>query len=382
MLPRVLFVDDDRAMLAASARTFMGTFDLVTVESGAQALELAGDFPPFATIVADMQMPVMNGIELLQEFERLSPHTTRIMLTGQADLGTAMEAVNCGNVFRFLTKPCSHAALEATIQAGVGQYQLVTAERVLLEETLTGSVQTLVDLLSVFDPKAFGRSQEVRDYSLRLAAELGLQAPWDLGLAASLMQIGKLAIPMDLHAKANRGERLSIQETEVFRRIPEAGARMVKHIPRLQSVARIIQYSAKDFNGRGYPSDGVSGLDLPLEARILKVASDFVEMMHLRKAKQVVAAQMKLSEGKYDPDVLEAMEGLLDAAHGTQGEQARDLIKVEDLKTGMVLASDLSSQEGLVLLTAGTRLSGFHLEKLRALRALHGIEEPVLVARS
>ena len=381
MLPRVLFVDDDRAMLAAIARTFMGTFDLVTAESGAQALELAGAFPPFATIVADMQMPVMNGIELLREFEKRSPHTTRIMLTGQADLGTAMEAVNCGKVFRFLTKPCAHGALEATIQAGVGQYQLVTAERVLLEETLTGSVQTLVDLLSVFDPKAFGRSQEVRDYSLRLGALLGLQAPWDLGLAASLMQIGKLAIPMELHAKANRGERLSIQETEVFRRIPEAGARMIKHIPRLQSVARIIQYAAKDFNGRGYPSDGVTGLDLPLESRILKVASDFVEMMHLRKAKQVVAAQMKLREGPYDPAVLEAMEGLLDAAHGTQDEQARDLTRVEDLKTGMVLASDLCSREGMVLLTAGTRLSGFHLEKLRTLQALHSIEEPVLVAR-
>jgi DNA-binding NtrC family response regulator len=151
MLPRVLLVDDDRALLASMARNLRGRYELVTAESGPEALKLAGAFPPFATIVADMQMPGMNGIELLRAFEKLCVTTTRIMLTGQTDLATAMEAVNHGHVFRFLTKPCAIEALEATIDAGIGQYHLATAEKVLLEETLAGSVQTLVDLLSVLE---------------------------------------------------------------------------------------------------------------------------------------------------------------------------------------------------------------------------------------
>jgi len=376
MVARVLFVDDDRALLAAIQRTFMGKYDLMAVASGAEALQLAGTFPPFTTIVADMQMPGMNGIELLREFEKVSRETTRIMLTGQADLETAMEAVNCGNVFRFLTKPCDHRTLEATINAGIAQYQLVTAERVLLEETLTGSIQTLVDLLTVFDPQAFGRAQEVRDLCLRMASQLGLETPWDLGLAASLMHIGWLAIPLELHAKASRGDRLSIQEAELFRKVPEAGSRMIGHIPRLQSVARIILYSAKDYSGGGYPVDGVAGRDLPLESRVLRVASAYVDMMHARKARAVVLAQLKLTEGKYDPAILGVLAGLLEAP---EGNPAGTLLKVEDLRTGMVLASDLVSRTGLVLLTAGSRLSGFHLERLRSLHLLQDIEEPVLV---
>ena len=382
MLPRVLFVDDDRSMLLAIQRAFQGRLDVVTVTSGEEALKLAGHFPPFSVIVADMHMPGMNGIDLLQEFERCSRETTRIMLTGQADLDTAMEAVNCGNVFRFLTKPCSPRALAATIDAGVQQYQLVTAERVLLEETLSGSIQTLVDLLSVFDPKAFGRSQEVRDYCLRLASQLGLSAPWDLGLAASLARIGALAIPLELHARVNRGEALSAEEAQVFARVPEYGARMISRIPRLQSVARIVLYATKAFNGEGHPVDGVAGDQLPLEARILKVASDFVEQLRLRKAWPVVVAQMGLAEGRYDPWVLNALEAVLEPSRGVTDELPREFLRVDDLETGMVLAADLASGNGQVQLPAGTRLSGFHLEKLRLLRALHGIEEPVVISRT
>jgi len=381
MLPRVLFVDDDRSLLLEIQRVFRGRLDVVTATSGEEALELAGRFPPCAVIVADMHMPGMNGIDLLQAFERHSRETTRIMLTGQADLETAMEAVNCGNVFRFLTKPISPKALEATVEAGVQQYNLVTAERVLLEETLSGSIQTLVDLLSVFDPKAFGRSQQVRDYCLRLAAQLGLSAPWDLGLAASLAQIGALAIPLELHARRNRGEALSAQEAQVFARIPEYGARMVGRIPRLQSVARIVLYATKAFNGEGHPMDGVAGDQLPLEARILKVATDFVEGMRLRKAWPVVVAQMGLAEGCYDPWVLEALETVLEPSRGVTVELPQEFLRVDDLETGMVLCADLASSDGVVQLSAGTRLSGFHLEKLRLVRALHGLEEPVVVSR-
>ena len=382
MLPRVLFVDDDRSLLLSLQRAFQGRLDVVTVTSGEEALKLAGHFPPFSVLVADMHMPGMSGIDLLQEFEHCSRETTRIMLTGQADLDTAMEAVNCGNVFRFLTKPCSPRALEATIDAAVQQYQLVTSERVLLEETLSGSIQTLVDLLSVFDPKAFGQSQEVREYCLRLASQLGLSAPWDLGLAASLARIGALAIPMELHARTNRGEALTAEEARIFARIPEYGSRMISRIPRLQSVARIVLYSTKAFSGEGYPVDGVAGAELPLEARILRVATDFVAMMRLRKAWPVVIAQMGLTEGRYDPWVLSALEAVLEPSRGGTVEMPREFLRVDDLETGMVLASDLTSTNGLVQMSAGTRLSGFHLEKLRLLRALHGIEEPVIISRS
>ena len=186
MLSRVLFVDDDPLILASFKRAFRGRFDLTTCQSGREALDLARNSAPFATVVADMQMPGMNGVEFLQEFAKIQRESSRIMLTGQVDQDTAVEAVNRGSVFRFLNKPCTEESLGVVIEAGITQYQLVTAERMLLEDTLAGSIQTMVELLTEFDPRSFGETRRVREYALQVASKLGLQAPWDLGVAALL----------------------------------------------------------------------------------------------------------------------------------------------------------------------------------------------------
>lgn len=379
MQPRVLFVDDDPQLLAALRRAYRKRYDFSGASSGDEGLELIRNSLPFAAVVADMRMPGMDGVEFLSEVQRLSPDTTRIMLTGQADLDTAMEAVNKGNVFRFLNKPCEEDNLGEVVDAGVRQYDLVTSERILLEQTLTGSVQILVDLLSVFDSKVFGRSQLLREYALKLAGRLGIRNPWDLGLAALLAPIGRMAIPLDIQGKTQRGERLSIQEQEVFRTVPEVGARMVANIPRLKSVSRIILYCAKDFDGEGYPVDGVKGADLPLESRILRVATDFVDGLRHRHSTAVVFEQLRLGKGKYDPDVIQALGRLLGNADGGEAAPNRALKNLEDLAPGMLLAADILSPDGMILLPAGTRLSLIQLERLRSLERLNRLEEPILV---
>src|SRR6184192_4097590 len=103
---------------------------------------------PYVVVVADMQMPGMNGVQFLTKAEAFSPDTVRIMLTRNADQKTAADAVNQGHVFRFLNKPCSPEQLAVTLTAGLKQYKLITAERELLESTLNGSVKLLTDILS------------------------------------------------------------------------------------------------------------------------------------------------------------------------------------------------------------------------------------------
>jgi response regulator RpfG family c-di-GMP phosphodiesterase len=379
MLPRVLFVDDDNLLLTAIKRAFRGCFDLATATSGPEAMAMARSVPPFAVVVADMQMPGMNGIEFLQKFALVHPETTRIMLTGQADLATAVEAVNLGQVFRFLNKPCVEETLAAVIQAGIDQYQLVTAERMLLEDTLTGSIQTMVELLTEFDPRSFGDAEKVRDYAMKIAISLGLPSPWDLGVAALLSKIGRLALPMEVQLKAAQRERLTAQQQDLFRRVPEIGSRLVSHIPRLQSVSKYIYYSAQDFSGEGYPHDGISGEDLPLESRILKVADDFVTLLNVRQSKPVVVAHMKLERGKYDPVVLSALAEVISDLPAATRQQKTALRRIDRLKSGTVLASDVMTSEGVMILPAGTRLSGIHIERMRTAASLNRIEDEVLV---
>ena len=347
MLSRVLFVDDDPFILASFKRAFRGRFDLTTCLSGREALDLARNSAPFATVVADMQMPGMNGVEFLQEFAKIQRESSRIMLTGRVDQDTAVEAVNRGSVFRFLNKPCTEESLGVVIEAGITQYQLVTAERMLLEDTLAGSIQTMVEMLTEFDPWSFGETRRVREYALQL--------------------------------KAAHKERLTVQQQDLFRKVPEIGSRMIANIPRLQSVAKFIYYSAKDYNGSGYPYDGVAGEDLPLESRILRVVDDFMAMLSIRKAPAVVVAQLMLDTGKYDPKVLEALERVVGEASDLGTDQHRSLVAVDKLRIGMLLAVDVNTAEGLVLLSAGTRLSGILIEKLRTASSLAVIESNLLI---
>ena len=129
MSNRVLFVDDDPKILAAFQRQLRKKVTIETVESGADGLELLRRDGPFSLVVTDYCMPGMNGIEFLGRAREIAPETVRMLLTGSADLGAAIQAVNQGNIFRFLTKPCSPDNLLEAVQAGIHEYRRTHKER-------------------------------------------------------------------------------------------------------------------------------------------------------------------------------------------------------------------------------------------------------------
>ena len=116
--PLILLTDDDPAALAAYKRQLRRHFRLMTAGSGREAIDVIQSEMPDA-VVSDLHMPEMNGITLLTEVRRVAPKALRILLTGQPDLSNAIDAINSGEVFRFLTKPCSSKAIIATIDEGL-----------------------------------------------------------------------------------------------------------------------------------------------------------------------------------------------------------------------------------------------------------------------
>ena len=136
MSTKILCVDDDASILAAYQRNLRKQFPIDVALGGQEGLDAMANKGPYAVIVADMQMPGMNGVQFLTRAEEIAPDTVRIMLTGNADQKTAADAVNQGHVFRFLTKPCAPEELALMLSAALKQYRLVTAERELLEKTL------------------------------------------------------------------------------------------------------------------------------------------------------------------------------------------------------------------------------------------------------
>lgn len=99
-----------------------------------------------------MQMPNMNGAAFLTEVRKRCSDVSRVLLTAQADIESACAAVNRGQTFRFLTKPCPPEELRAALNDAVAQHRLITSERVLLEQTLVGSVRALSEVLALVHP--------------------------------------------------------------------------------------------------------------------------------------------------------------------------------------------------------------------------------------
>ena len=162
MNEKILCVDDDINILRAFRRLMQKEYMFEIANSGQAALTLIAEQGPFAVVVSDLKMPEMDGVQFLTTVREKSPDSIRVMLTGQADLETAIAAVNEGNIFRFLTKPCSPEILGKTLQAALEQYRLVTAERTLLRQTLVGSVQVVTNTLNLVNPTAFGQGSRLK----------------------------------------------------------------------------------------------------------------------------------------------------------------------------------------------------------------------------
>ncbi len=242
MTEKILFVDDEVNVLAGYERTLRRRFTIETSESGEKGLEMIKRSGPYAVIVADMRMPQMDGIQFLSRVCTLTPNSVRMMLTGNADQQTAIDAVNEGRIFRFLTKPCDPGVLEKALLTGIEQYRLVTAEAELLEKTLTGSIKVLTDILAMADPKAFGRAIKLREYVREVLKELKVRNGWQIELAAMLSQIGQMAVPVEVLTKLRAGTPLTDPETEIMIRVPEIGQTLLSKIPRLDTVAQIVLY--------------------------------------------------------------------------------------------------------------------------------------------
>jgi ActR/RegA family two-component response regulator len=236
----ILLVDDDANLLAGFRRSLGREFPLDIANGGHEALKMTTERGPYAVVVSDMRMPIMDGLQFLSKIRAQWPDTIRIMLTGNADMGTAINAINEGSIFRFLTKPCGHDVMAKTLTAAVVQYRLVTAEKQLLEQTLSGSIQVLTDVLSLINPAAFSRAERTRRYIHHIVAEMSLANPWQYEVAAMLSQLGCVTLSPETIDAVYRGEPLSPDEQAQYDAHPSVAAELLSKIPRLEPIAWMI----------------------------------------------------------------------------------------------------------------------------------------------
>ena len=372
MAQKILCVDDEANILEGIARHFRKQFEIETAVGGEQGLVALVERGPYAVVLSDMRMPVMDGAEFLARVRNLSPSTVRMILTGQADIHDAIAAVNEGNIFRFLTKPCPPEMLSMAFNAALEQHRLVNAEKELLEQTLSGSIKTLVEVLGIVNPDAVSRTTRIQRYVRHIAEQLGCPNLWELDLAALLSQIGCITLPPSLLEKIYAGARLDAKELETFASHPRLAQSLVAHIPRLEGVAQIIGGQNKSIREMIAANMGEAAMQ---GAQILHAAIDF-DRWTLR-GEPPAAAIMEMSGERrfYDPAMVHALEGM--AVDGPA--LVVRTVKLDEIIIGMVTNDDVRTKDGLLLLAKGQEITSSALAYLRSFKKSVGLVEPLLV---
>jgi response regulator RpfG family c-di-GMP phosphodiesterase len=373
---KILMVDDDRNLLDSFRRQFRKSLHFETATSGADGVQAVSDGGPFAVVISDMMMPNMNGIEFLSRIRKISPNTVRIMLTGNANLDTAIDAVNDGNIFRFLNKPVESDQLYRVILDSIQQYRLITTEKILLNKTLKGAVNLLSDILSLLNPDIFSHSTNVKRHVHTMIKSLSLEDGWHYDLAAMLSQIGIVALPPELLRKYTRGEKLSHAEEQLLATHPAIGSRLLKHIPRLELVAEMVAQQQQsvpriDFEGRLDNTQRSM-----LGGQILKVAIAFDHLLEQGVDEKAAIKTLKENPAAYDPVLVETL------AIGTLHQKLEVMtLPISDLKPGLILDQPVQTAAGMLLIAKGQTLSQAVLMRLMAAEESGIVSGPIRVYR-
>lgn len=373
MTDKVLFVDDEENILHSIKRELRKRFEIHTAGSGAEALDVLKNQGPFAVIVSDMRMPVMDGIQLLAAVKDQFPETIRLMLTGNADQETAIEAVNKGQIFRFLNKPCPTPTLVMAIVLALRQYRLVTAERELLDKTLKGSITVLSEVLSLASPIAFSSGLRIKNVVVEIAKKLELRNIWQIEIAALMSQIGCITIPPDTLNKLYTGQELNDSEETMYRDHPQIGSKLLEKIPRLETVAAIISHQLLPYEAFADLPDLKE--EVSLGAQILKIATDFDSFLHRDWKRSEVLNHFQNEPAEYNPKLVKILAGI----KLTPENERIIAVDVRDLTAGMVVEQDIMSLNDVLIAPKGQEVTWSLIKGLKNFSQQVGIKEPILV---
>ncbi|HCS41186.1 MAG TPA: hypothetical protein DIW44_16630 [Anaerolineaceae bacterium] len=371
-MPTILIVDDDENLLLSFERNFRRSYTVLTAMSGKEGLQKITDNKKIALVISDMNMPEMDGIEFLSRVKKVNPTITRIMLTGKADLNVAIQAVNEGSIFRFLTKPTTPEMLERIINDGLEQYRLINSEKVLLSQTLNGSLDIINEVLGLTNPVAFGRSSRIKKIVTHIISKSDLENTWQYDLAATFCLIGYISIPQPIQEKIYKDIELDKAEKELVSKTPQIAFDLIKRIPRFEPIAEMILNQNKPFHQyKNAVQDPVS-----IGAQILKLAIDLDGLITSGwQSDEIKLKMINDAEHNYNPHLtVTLLDYFVDIDY-----YEHLVLNVAELKIGMILDQDVFSSAGALLLVKGQEITDTVLPRIINFQHYVGVLQPIRI---
>ncbi len=401
---KLLILDDEQSILNSLKRLFIREkYDVTVTPSWSEALELIKS-NSYALVISDQRMPEMQGSEFLGKVKEAQPHCTRILLTGYSDIEAALEAINQGEVYRYILKPWDETELLKTVKDGT-ERSLLIQENEKLNEKLKKQNSELIDLNQTLEVKVEERTKEISSLNKKLkssflgtvksmgklsemhsstvgshskrVAKICKDIARGLGLTGRMLLAIEIAAFLHDIGKVGVSERtlktpetsLSLEDHENLKRHALIGESIVKSIPHLEEVAHIIRHHHEKYDGTGYP-DQLSGDKIPIGSRIIHVADAFDKILNSKANLNKINIEDAFNKIKhhtyshFDPIVIQQlnnlmMQGKIQADYAIEFE-----ISPQELKPGMLLARDIKTSKGLRLIQKNTLIEPKHISRI------------------
>jgi CheY-like chemotaxis protein len=371
---RVLIADDEAAIRELFARLLGDEFEVHTAADGSEALRLFHSLGPFGVVVADLHMPYMDGASLLAEIRRRTPDVTRVLVTGDSGVRAAVEAINAGHVFQFITKPFEPDTARHSIRLAFEEHCRARAEHELLEGTVKGSVRALAQVLALVNPAAFGRSARMAELTRHLAIAVDVDDPWKFETAALLSQVGWISVPAETAQRAHAGAALSEHEQRIIEAHPRVAYELLHEVPRLEEVAEMIlgQLEESEFT-EGARSDAQR-----LGRQMLRLASWIATAEQRGAARAEILARARQLKPSFDARLIASLDRMPEV---DRTELCR-MVGAAELHTGMRVVEDIFSKDGTLMLARGQQLTPAAVRLLQNVAHAGMLREPLAVSIS
>ena len=413
-LHRILVVDDEEMVLKGLRDTLTREgYHVVTAANPFLGIEELKRHT-FSIIISDNHMPGMMGMQFLAQAREIQPNASRILITAVLSLDTVIDAINKGEIYRFIVKPWLREELLATVKNAVQRYELIDNNTVLqskavvmnrelteanrslelqisrvaeqneslgqlnkaLAENLQHSVQLGLHVLQSFHPALGNQARRVHQVCGALADTLYLppEKRQILEFSAWLHDIGLVAIHRDLIRRWELSPTsLRRDEMNLIQSHPVLGQDLVKFVHHLEEVGVVIRAHHERFDGKGFP-DALKGEEIPWLARLLAVAIGFAEST-LDEASTIEGIRQE-SGNAYDPEAVRAFVRAISKASISRKERE---ILIAELLPGMVLAKGIYTPNGLLIVPEGQPLSEDSIGKILSHNQTNPIIQSLLV---
>jgi response regulator RpfG family c-di-GMP phosphodiesterase len=378
---RILYVDDESALLSAfTALLRKEAVELHVLEDSTQIETVLAEKGPFAVVFSDQRMPGLDGVGVLEAATRAHPGTIRVMITGFADHNDTLRAINVGGIASYIPKPWNDEEMRKLVRDCVERYNLAMENKFLLgalqtanaslsealDGTVAGTVRLLGDMIASLNPDAGARGARIRQLGkalLELMPEVPDDERRDITIALDLCFLGIAVLPPWIQVSVNKQGLGSLDRFPAVKAHHLLAAGLVKEIPRMDSVARILRLIGRNYDGSGEPLDDYAvGDKIPLGARMLHILTELDKKTTDKFRGKELLEWMLGQPARFDTALINRM--LKRPETRTTGASTFEM-GIDDLKPGMVVLEDVVSSGNQCLLRAGTAVTQMSINILK-----------------